>query len=788
MKAWLVLFLVLASATVAAQDTPPVVVNPSAEFQRGLALYRRGEQEQAFAAFERVRDVYRMIAELSAQDLIAIANATRYLGLTDPQLYKLAVRLYDEAIAKDQQSIEARVALAELLLEKYNNAEALEVLREALAIDAEHPGVLLGLARSQHFDFAPEALETVQRALAKDSHYVPARVFLAQLYSELEQYPDAEREAKQALADDPASLEALAVLAAVYHLSGDEAGFQDAERRALAINPRTAELYNTVAELAVQNRLYDDAVRFAAQAVALDGRSWRGYGLLGINQMRIGLIDQGRANLERAFAGDPYNVWLKNTLDLADTFGDYEIIDHGRFQFFIQRDEVGAIDPYLAPLAAESFEHYAERYGYQPPTPIRVELYPRHADFSVRTAGLAGIGILGVSFGKVLAMDSPSAREIGHSNWGSTFRHELAHAFHLGMTDHRVPRWFSEGLAVHEERRARPGWGSDVTPDFLIAYRNGKLLPVSQLNNGFVRPSYPQQIIHSYYQASLVLEFIETRWGFAAVRKMLDGFKARQSSAAAIEAGTGLDSAAFDHAFDDYLKTRFAGPLAALALTAEAPDSPPALIARAEQEPGAFVLQLQAGHALLEQGELDQAETFLKRAEALFPDYAGDDSPYWFLAELYAKRDAPAQAAEQLEKMIAINADHYQAHVKLAELRRALGDKRGAAEALDRAIYIYPFALALHQQLADLYGEINDWPLAVRERRTALALKPVDLAEARYQLANAYFQGGNTGAARREVLAALELAPNFERAQDLLLRIRAQTITKPGELGEQRKP
>ena len=57
-------------------------------------------------------------------------------------------------------------------------------------------------------------------------------------------------------------------------------------------------------------------------------------------------------------------------------------------------------------------------------------------------------------------------------------------------------------------------------------------------------------------------------------------------------------------------------------------------------------------------------------------------------------------------------------------------------------------------------------------REALVALNPVDQAEARYQLALAHFQAGDRDAARREVLRALEIAPNFERAQELLLRIR----------------
>ena len=58
-----------------------------------------------------------------------------------------------------------------------------------------------------------------------------------------------------------------------------------------------------------------------------------------------------------------------------------------------------------------------------------------------------------------------------------------------------------------------------------------------------------------------------------------------------------------------------------------------------------------------------------------------------------------------------------------------------------------------------------------------VALNPVDRAEALYQLALAHFEAGDAQAARREVLRALEDAPNFEKAQELLLRLQSN---RPG--------
>jgi Flp pilus assembly protein TadD len=88
-------------------------------------------------------------------------------------------------------------------------------------------------------------------------------------------------------------------------------------------------------------------------------------------------------------------------------------------------------------------------------------------------------------------------------------------------------------------------------------------------------------------------------------------------------------------------------------------------------------------------------------------------------------------------------------------------------------MYISPVDPKLHLTLATLASRVGDRRLAVRERAAVVALAPVDEAEARYQLALAHFEAGDVANARREVLRALEVAPNFERAQELLLRLRA---------------
>ncbi len=134
---------------------------------------------------------------------------------------------------------------------------------------------------------------------------------------------------------------------------------------------------------------------------------------------------------------------------------------------------------------------YEKKYQMKLNGPVQVEVYPDHEDFAVRTMGMPGLGALGVTFGSVVAMDSPSGRPPGSFHWASTMWHELSHVYVLQATNHRVPRWFTEGMAVYEETAAAPDWGDRLDPEAIKAIQNKKLLPVAQLDRGFVRPSYP---------------------------------------------------------------------------------------------------------------------------------------------------------------------------------------------------------------------------------------------------------------------------------------------------------
>jgi tetratricopeptide (TPR) repeat protein len=184
----------------------------------------------------------------------------------------------------------------------------------------------------------------------------------------------------------------------------------------------------------------------------------------------------------------------------------------------------------------------------------------------------------------------------------------------------------------------------------------------------------------------------------------------------------GLTPEGLDRRFDRWVRERFAG-----ALRGQAPEDE-------------SVSALVTARALVERGRVDSAVAQLARVTS---------------------RDETAWEANALE----------------AELRERLGDHAGAAAALERLVWIWPYDADVHVRLAALAERLNDHPRAVRERRAVLALDPSDRLEARYQLARALARAGERGAARREILGVLEVAPGFEKGQALLL-----------ELSERRNP
>ncbi len=754
------LFLLAAASTLGAAQQP----SHAAEAGRAESAFRHGDREDAFRMASALVAEFEKGGRWTSDDYVALGRANVLLGTRDAAAVRSALGAFDKAVAADSSNLEARLRAGDLLLDKYNAPDAKRSYEDVLKRSPGNARALLGLARVATFEGKGEAQVLLRRSLAANPSLTDAQVLAARFHLEAEQYDSAMTDARRALAVDSSSLGAWSMLGAAARMTGDSAEYNRALAAAQRLNRNPADFYAELADAFVRQRRYEEAMRLARVALSVDSTSARVLGLLGNNELHAGRMDEGRALLERAFAIDPFNLWHKNTLDMLDKLRTFTTIDRGHFRFVAPAKDAQLLTTYLSPLLEEAFDSLSKHFGYKPAGLVRLELYPRHADFSVRTMGIAGLGALGVSFGPVLMMDAPSARQVGEFNWGSVAWHELAHTFTLGLSNNRAPRWLSEGLSVLEERRARPSWGGGATLEFLAAYSGGRLRPVSQLNEGFVRPRFESEVILSYYEASLVCEMIAEKKGSAALVSMLTAYREGLSTPAVFQRVLGSTPEQFDKEFDTWVKGKLAGPLRAVA-AGDGKGDPS----------GPFVSAMRAGVALIQQGRPDSARVALEHADELFPDYAGNGSPAIFLAQLARDRGDTREALAQVQRVTSRNETAVDANLLEAALRERLGDSLGARAPLERLIWMTPYDIPLHVRLAQLAVRAGDHVAELRERRAVVALDPPDPLDAHYELAKALANAGDIPGARRELLGVLERAPAFEKAQTLLLELRARS-------------
>ena len=663
-------------------------------------------------------------------------------------MYEDANNEFRAAVAQNAGSAMIRVRWGRLLHDRFNNTDAEGLFKEALARDPNNAQAYLGLALVSADGFDEKAVEWATKALELDPKLVEAHELMANLALEDSDTQQAVAQADEAIKLSPDALDAMAIRAAVEVLADRSPdAWLDKIRQ---VNPDYGEAYAIVAHHLILNRRYEDGVAYYRKAVALDPQLWSARSQLGINLMRLGQVDEPRQQLEMCYNNGYRDAATVNSLRLLDSLQNFDVIKDGNIILKFDKNEADLLRPYFEDVLKRAIATYEKKYKMTLPGPVQVEVYPNHEDFAVRTLGMPGLGALGVTFGEVVAMDSPSARKPGDFNWASTLWHEMSHVFILTATNHRVPRWFTEGLAVHEETQASPEWGDRITPDILVAIREKKLLPVAQLDRGFVRPDYPGQVIVSYFEAGRICDYIQSRWGDAKLLDMVHSFAQVKTTPDVIQQDLGIPPEEFDKEFLQWL----------------------------DMSVGKVVANFDQWHDALKQlVELDRDKKYddviKEGAEVigLYPQYIYDANAYEFVAEANLAKGDKRAAASVLTDYEKMGGRSPATLKELASLESDLGDPRDAAATLDRINYIDPMDEDLHHRLGELWLGQKNYDGAIREYSALVAMHPLDKASAQYGLAEAYFEAGQRDKAEDSVLQSLEAAPNFRPAQKLLLQL-----------------
>ena len=743
------LFIVLAAAPqIAARD----IHYGAVDYPGLLACDRqqwRGQLDDADLCYRR----------LLGGDVPLIVRAEAAWALGDLQL---ANQLFRDAVASEPNDATTRVRWGDLFADTHQDGEAMKLYREAMQLDENNGFAYVGAARVLAVGFDDEANAYLEPLMTNTSLAAGARLsawlLVSRVSLESGNYSQAAEAMEQAeelmIAGDWPPLE-LYALRAAYDLLHNitDSPFT---LMSLEYNPHFGGIYAIPAHFYVITRRYREAIDLYQKAVDVEPGLAPAHEALGINLLRDNQFPRARRHLETAYAVDPFSPSSVNTLRLMDSFVNFDVINDPALPksgvlpiiLRLHKDESPAIAPYAIKLTRDSIREFTQRYGFELREPVVVEMYPDHEDFAVRTAGMPGLGILGATFGYVVAMDSPSSRPTSQFQWGTTLWHEMAHVFTLEATGHLVPRWFSEGVSVFEEWRSGPNPGVRIPMTVYNAMKEDRFLPVAKLDEGFVRPTYEAQVIVSYMQAGLICHYIDQQFGAAKLRELLYAFGDGQMTADAISTVFAMSPGDFDDDFNRYL----------------------------QREHGTILDNYEDWHRThqsLAKLAMDQDWSAIPELAAhlidLLPGYVEPDSPYVVLARAYdalGEREAAIAALDAFWK----NGGYDPAVLKrLSGWYEEAGQATEAIDVLQTVNMVDPLDQEIHGTLGDLLMAENRPSEALLEYSVALSLDPHDKATAYYRLARAHHGLHDRAAAQRQLLMALDVAPNFRPAQRLLL-------------------
>jgi tetratricopeptide (TPR) repeat protein len=257
--------------------------------------------------------------------------------------------------------------------------------------------------------------------------------------------------------------------------------------------------------------------------------------------------------------------------------------------------------------------------------------------------------------------------------------------------------------------RARPEWSRHDDVALWGAWKRGELPPLTGLSNAFVNARGPDEAARAYAHAALAVDFLERRFGFAALRGALGAWGRGERGAGVLERMAGMPAEALERAFRAELAQRWARydaqAVPSQTLARPRADADRAVLAA----PGDARAQAQAGLAALAEGDVPAARAALARAQALpRGGVAGEAAVLFLTGELaLGRRDADA-ALGAFSALLALqppSQDGYDVRVRLAlaEIHRK---NPAAAEAhLLKAVAFDPSRVEPHALLAELYGD-----------------------------------------------------------------------------------
>ncbi len=681
----------------------------SAEEPRGhLVLARllteQGKLAEAEAEYRWFVRYYNRAQPTDSEVLLLVAEGSvqyaRWKSVS--QIFNFSLNtLAVDALKQDANCWQSYLFSGRLLLEKYNRAQGVPELQKGLAINAQSAELLtaMGEAAAQEFDW-DEARDYAYKALDVNPKLPSALRLLAEAQLQDDEVDAAETTIARTLDINPLDQETLALSAAamlqrhgipdlgrlkvlLQHIGQiDKLNLEvptpfeqlviDLARR----NPRPGYFLAKLGSRLEATRKHAAAEAVYLQAIQTMPQLSQPKTQLGLMYMQTGKTREAQQLLDTAFKSDPFHVRVSNMRKVLKVLDGYDTVTTDHFVIRADTAHDRLLAKYMAEYLEEIYPALTAQYGYEPPARTQIEVYNEakgltaHQWFSARMIGLPWIQTIGASTGLIIAMASPTGLE-EPMNWARVLKHEFVHVLTLQETEFNIPHWYTEALAVRAEGYPRPAeW------DRLLVQRvpQGRVRTLDTLNLGFQRSENRDDWNFSYCLSSLYAQFMSERFGADAPAKLLDAYRRKLNTDAAIEDSFQVTKSEFEREFRDYL-TKLVGEL-----TAAEPEQryTPAEITRAyEADATDATAAGRYAQLLLLGGKTDEAREL---AEDVLSREPTQPQAALVVASLKVQDEDHRGAREVLVKALNRDQPHRQVLAELAKLDLALEQESSAAE------------------------------------------------------------------------------------------------------------
>ena len=592
---------------------------------RGRLLETLGRKDEAIATY---RSMSRIIDEddyrKDARSLVALGQIMdRYGVLTGQRASEQASNILHNYLQEAYQKVDrkywpAHVAAGLFLLSKHRPQQAGEEFALALKLNRKIPEVHVGKGVAYLADWQFEqCMGAVAAALKINPRHPEALYVKAACLMQWRKYEQVEQAAKNVLKTNPNHIEALSLAAAVHIRNRQEDKAAPYIRRVGKINPVCEVLPNTIGQWLAACRQYTEAEKYYRRAMKLAPEKAGPVTDLGKLYMQTGDEDKARTILEKARKIDDFRQDVRNFLSILKDLKGFKVKETAHFIIKVDGKLDAVLLDRMAAYMESIYEEVCSDYEYRPKVKTMIEVFPTHPGFSKRITGKGWIGTIGACTGRVIALVAPNRQrsQFGTFNWTSVLRHEFAHTVTLQATGNRIPHWFTEACAVWQQPDRR---NYEAVRRLVAATRAKRLFPMKQINWGFVRPRRRGDRGLAYAQSEWILEYIIAGSGYAAVPKMLRGFRDGKTQAQVFKEVLGTTEAKFDTNFLAWAK----GEVKKWGFDPEpAPDLAKAA-AEARKKPKDAQAQATLALAMLTRGQRSSAEKTARKALDIAPDNA----------------------------------------------------------------------------------------------------------------------------------------------------------------------